>query len=131
MAHYNPERAVSLPSFSGKQEDYPRWIMQYRAYARLYKFQAALGDSIDPEMPADENVIVDTTTAAGALQAAAVKQNDAAMATLTLALSHEENIAMILAASTTNWPGGEAHLVMSAMKRKYKPKDTVALVEQS
>ena len=83
MASYNAERAVSIPCFDGVRSKYTAWLLQMKAYARLFKFTAAIGDALEADMPADETVVIDKTTPAGKLQDEAVQRNNAAMAVLT------------------------------------------------
>ena len=121
------EKAVTLPVFDGKQESFQVQWLQLRAYARLHQFSQAIGDGLETDMPEDSNIVPVATTAAGKAALAAIKRNDTAMAVLTIALKGPKTIHMVVQAKTEAWPEGEAHKVIAALMREYKPTDVGAL----
>jgi hypothetical protein len=72
-------KAVKLPTFDGKRESYQLWLTRFKAYAAVHLFIAALGNSKETDLPADEATVVDTSTAAGKREEAAKKRNNIAI----------------------------------------------------
>ena len=59
-------------------------------------------------------------------------QTDAiAFANLTMALDSPSLIGMLMRAQTDDWPSGLASMVMKQLFDKFKPQDTVSLIEMN
>ena len=59
----------------------------------------------------------------------AVKQNDVAIAQLTMAFETEALMSIITKTETDEWPSGKAHEVMEELDEQYNPKDRISRVE--
>ena len=123
-------KSVRLSSFDGTHEGFQIWWMRFRAYSRVHKFAQALtpGDG-DPDLPDTEDEELDQDTAMAALQTTAKRRNDIAMAQFCLAFTTDSDLVYIYEATTDEWPGGKASIVVNALYKKYSPKDTASLVE--
>jgi hypothetical protein len=84
---------------------------------------------METEMPATElSTIADTDD--GALSKKAKQRNQLAFAQLTMAFTTESAMTFIYEGMTDlDWPSGLAYLVVTALKRKYMPEDTISKVE--
>ena len=120
-------KSVRMPTFSGTEGEFQIFWVRYRAYAEVHDFARAL--VTDPDMPADNTVLIDPATDEGKLAKAAVKRNKIAMANFTMAFASEGTMSLIYKAETSAWPNGLASLVTDALKAKYMPQDTVTRVE--
>jgi hypothetical protein len=120
-------KSVRMPTFSGTEGEFQIFWVRYRVYAEVNDFAQAL--VFDPDMPSDNTVLIDETTAEGKLQKAAVKRNKIAMANFTMAFTSEGAMSLIYQAETREWPNGLASLVTDALKAKHMPQDTVTRVE--
>ena len=83
----------------------------------------------ETELPSTEDFAIYESTEAGRRQAAATKHNARAMAHLTMTFTSESSIASDYEAMTPEWPSGLAHVVVTALKKKYQPQDTMTRVE--
>jgi hypothetical protein len=80
-------------------------------------------------MPTRFDEAIDESTPDGKLKAAAKKRNALAIANFTMAFKSETTMRLIYKAKSTAWPGGDAHEVVKALFKKYRPIDTMTLVE--
>jgi hypothetical protein len=105
--------------------------MVYAVYGICSRKQVfkALTIGGEADMPDHESDDPDLTTSKGKNQIAAKKRNAAAMANLTMAFNSEATMGLVFKAKTQDWPSGLAHLVVSALFKKYQPQDTITRVE--
>ena len=115
--------------FDGKDEDYMMWWVRFQAYAEVKMFASALQDGGEPSLPKKHDDVLDMATDAGKKSYAALKHNNVAMATMTMAFSTQGLMNLIAKAKDNKFPMGRAHLVAEALKDKYMPKDIVTKVE--
>jgi hypothetical protein len=120
-------KLVRMLTFSGTEGEFQIVWVRYRAYAEVHDFAQAL--VLDPDMPSSNAILIDTDTAEGKLQKAAVKRNKIAMANFTMAFTSEGTMSLIYQAETRDRPNGLASLVTGALKAKFMPQDTVTRVE--
>jgi hypothetical protein len=93
------EKSVRLPTFSGEQKDFQIWWMRFYAYAGVYGFASAAGQTRNPDLPSKESDTIDESTDVGKRQKVAKKANSVCMASLTMAFTTEQLMGMIYAAS--------------------------------
>lgn len=55
----SPDKAVRLPTFDGKSENFQVWFLRFKAYAAVHNFEAALGDKAEASLPAKESDPID------------------------------------------------------------------------
>ena len=123
-------KSVRLPSFDGTQEGFPVWWTRFRAYATMYKFDLAISkDGPEDDLPASESTAIDESTADGKKALAAKRCNAVAIANLSMVLASETLMRLIYRAQTTEWPGGLASTVVEGLFQKFRPIDTMTLVE--
>ena len=123
------EKSVRLPTFDGANKNYQLWWTRFQAYAMVYKFGEALVVGGEADMPASESMVIDETTPAGKLEAAAKKRNAIAMASFTMSFTSEGTMGLVYKAKTTTWPCGLVHTVVAALAKKYQPQDTITRVK--
>jgi hypothetical protein len=58
-----------------------------------------------------------------------MKGNELGMSNLTLAFTNEGTMGLVYKVKTNDWPGGLAHLLVTALFEKYQPQDTISRVE--
>jgi gag-polypeptide of LTR copia-type len=62
-------------------------------------------------------------------QQTAVKKNEIAMASFSIAFTTEKAMNIIYSACNKNWPEGEAYLVVRELMKQYRPLDNVLKIE--
>jgi hypothetical protein len=124
------KKKVRLPPFIGSHKQFHMWWARFTAYAAVYKLKEALVVGGEPDMPENESDVLDFTTDEVRTEAAAKNRNATAMTNLILALQSEAMLGLFFKAKTAEWSSGLAHLVVSALYKKYELQDTIARVEQ-
>ena len=122
-------KRVTLPKFTGVHKDFQVWWTRFMAFASVYQFMQAIGESPEADLPISNAASIDKTTDEGKRQAGCKNRNNVAMANLTMAFGTQQLLGLIYKAQTTAWPGGLAHLVVQGLKKKYQPVDMVSMVE--
>jgi hypothetical protein len=124
-------KRVTLPNFSGAHKDFQVWwTPRFLASASVYQFMQALGDAAEAGLPSSNALTLDASTDAGKRAKACKNRNNGAMANLMMAFATQQQLlGLIYKAQTTDWPGGLAHLVVTALKKKYQLVDMVSMVE--
>jgi hypothetical protein len=89
----------------------------------------ALGGAAEADLPTSNALTLDASTDAGKRAKACNNRNNIAMANFTMSFATQQLLGLIYKAQTTDWPGGLAHLVVTALKKKYQPVNTMSLVE--
>jgi hypothetical protein len=95
----------------------------------MCNFLEALKKDGEASMPSSDSVVIDITTDAGKMVAAAKKRNALAMANLTMAFPTENLFGIIYKTMSTDWPAGLAHEVVVQLFNKYSPDDRISRVE--
>jgi hypothetical protein len=115
---------VSVPQFSGEDDDFCIWFLRAKAHASWFGFVAAMDINAENELPAAEEPRV------GAAQQAAVEQNMKAAAFLTSAMPDSLVINVMAAGlSTVNWPNQpKAHLMVAYLKESFEVTITLSRV---
>jgi hypothetical protein len=83
----------------------------------------------DADMPSSQATVIDEGTPERMKQTAAKKRNAVAMANLTMAFETDGVMALVYESVTSAWRSGLAHLIVTALFKKYQPKDTMTRVE--
>lgn len=126
---------VNIPKFNGATKDFQMWWTRFMSYATVYRFVSCLKDAKENDMPATnadfEAMPVTSSDEIKAQKAAdnAVKRNNLAMATFTMAFTTEALMNVVYKAQSDDWPQGLAHLVVKALLDKYRPRDLITRVE--
>jgi hypothetical protein len=122
-------KSVRLPLFSGVRKDFHTWWIRFVAFANMSNFLEALKKGGEASIPSSDSVVIDITTDAGKMVAAAKKRNALAMANLTMAFQTENLFGIIYKTMSTDWPAGLAHEVVVQLSNKYSPDDRISRVE--
>jgi len=125
-------RTVKVPTFDGKEENYQRWLLRFKAYSKLGGFTKAISTVSETDLPADqaEADALTGTDAATQNKIKAVTRNDIAIASLTLAFTTDEMLSLIMETQTDEWPDRLAYNVVKQLEYRYRPSDTMALVDE-
>lgn len=127
-------RGVTLPKFSGKEEDFPMFSTQMMmAYATMNNWDEALTEGGESDFPSRHDADVSGASAAAKAKRAALHRNRMAMACLVMAVEEKRLLQYVEKAKTAAYPNGEAHLLWKHLKDKYEPKDgvnRVAMIKQ-
>lgn len=99
------------------------------AYATVHRFAQSLKVGGEVNLPLQEDEVLSETDATGKLKIQAKRRNEVAMANFAMAFTSEGLLRMIYKSQSTDWPNGKAHLVVEQLMRKYKPQDTITIVE--
>ena len=126
-ADASQNKAIVLPTFSGKVKDYAVYWPRFEAYATLKGFESVLLKSTS-KLPADPNVL-DNDPDVKKEEELAIKLNNLAIASFTMSFTTGELMEFIEDAKTPEYGGGRADLVVENLKRKYRPTDRIAGVE--
>ena len=108
MADESAETTLKSIPFSGKTEDWRKWVGRFKAYATLKGFAAALKENGETELPEKEEEVdtLDPTKAEDKKKITAVNRNGKAYSALMLAMDEDVSYAHVEGATTDNWPGG-------------------------
>ena len=117
------------PQFSGKEKDYPLYMLQLQAYAVEAGFSEAMVEAFDHELPASEDTVLDESVPSEKRQAEARDKNTKLMRTLLMGIKDPKLINYIALAKSNNWKGGKGWLVLKEMARRYAPDDDIAEME--
>ena len=123
------EKTVKLPTFDGERKNFHVWWTRFKAYATVYRFSAALKIGGEADLPQKEDDVLDETKPDEKVKADARKRNGVAMANLAMAFTSETLMGLIYKATTTEYRGGLAHMVVEALFKKYEPDDKITRVE--
>ena len=123
-----------LPKFDGDKNKYILWETQFKAYAGVRKFDLAL--ETDADLPSKKSEIsADEETKKK--QEEAIKRNNLAMHSLTIALNYSRGILHIKAGFKSKWDEtgqqGLASDVMKSLKKKFIGRnvhDQIKLLDQ-
>lgn len=123
-------KSARLPTFDGTLDKFPVWWTRFEAFAVVHKFEKAIRvNGPDSDLPASDSEAIDENTEDGKKKSAAKKRNAIAMAHLSMAFTKEATMRLIYKAKSQAWPGGLAHEVVKGLFKKYRPIDTMTLVE--
>ena len=53
-------KSVKLPVFSGDHKHFQTWWFRFSAFATVWKFKSAVGQSEEPDLPESETVALNT-----------------------------------------------------------------------
>jgi hypothetical protein len=95
----------------------------------MARIKSILKEERELHLPEKEVSEIDETDAKGKLACLAVNRNEFSMASFSIAFTTEKAMNIIYAASTENWPNGEAYLVVRELYKRYRPLDTVSKVD--
>ena len=118
-------KSVKVPTFSGKANDYQAWWMRFSAYAALMGFSAALTTTKMANLPDTEAEGANDTND----QKKAREMHNKARYHLILAMLNERWLHMMANTGDNDWPGGYVHLFLTRLQQKFKPQDTVSIIE--
>ena len=120
-------KSVILPLFSGKDDESQTWWTKFMAFATAKGVNKALKKEAELTTTQDEDL--DETDAADKLKIKARNRNSIAMLYLVSAFKSEADLSLAYEAMDDDWPGGQAHLVVTALKEVYQPSDSITEVE--
>lgn len=120
-------KSVILPMFSGKDDEFQTWWTKFMAFATAKGVAQALKKEAD--LPASQNEALNETEDADKPKIKARNRNSIAMSYLVSAFKSEADLSLAYEAMDDDWPGGQAHLVVTALKEVYQPSDSITEVE--
>jgi hypothetical protein len=91
-----------LPTFDGSIEKFQIFWMRFKAYAKVYRFAAALKIGGEMDLALMDADSIDTMTNLGKKQAAAKKRNEIAIANVTMAFTSEGTISLVYKAANVD-----------------------------
>jgi hypothetical protein len=94
------------------------------------QFTAASKDQGETTMPADEDTVNDETTAPARASARAKERNYHAIACLTMALTAEDDMALVSKSTCVEWSARLAWKIVNSLKEKYQPDGVIARIER-
>ena len=123
-------KSVKLPVFSGDHKHFQTWWFWFSAFATVWKFKSAFGQSEEPDLLESETAL-STDANVAEKQKMAKKRNAITFANLTVALHSPSLMRILVRAQTTAWPSGLACNVIKQLFEKYEPKDMVSLIDMN
>ena len=124
-------KSVKLPVFSGDHKHFQTWWFRFSVFATVWKFKSAVGQTEESDLPESEAAALNTDANVAEKQKMAKKINAIAFANLTAALDSPSLIGILMRAQTTEWSSGLTCNVIKQLFEKYKPKDTVSLIDMN
>ena len=104
----NGGKTIRVPTFDGDENQYQKWQMRFRAYAKLVGFSKTLQETPEADLPNDSAEAEALTGSDDTVQKQkkAVLYNDKAIASFTLAFTIDELLNMVMESQTNEWPDG-------------------------
>ena len=124
-------KPVKLPVFSGDHKHLQTWWFRFLAFASVWKFKSAIGQTEEPDLLESKAPALNTDANVAEKQKMAKKRNAITFANLTAALDSPSLIGILMRAQTTEWPSRLACHVIKQLFEKYEPKDTVSLIDMN
>ena len=93
---------ASLPKFNGAHKDFQVYWTRFMAFAAVYRFTQALGDTAEADLPTSDSEVLDPNDAGDKKKIAARARNNKAMANLTMSFQSEQLMGLIYKAITTD-----------------------------
>ena len=121
-------KSITIPTFSGKNEDFQVWWTKFRAFGTAKEFVNALLAQ-EADLSATEATVLNETVDTDKPKIKAKERNSLAMAYLLNTFKAEADISLAYETMTTKWPGGLAHKVVKKLFKIYKPDDDITEVE--
>jgi hypothetical protein len=121
------DRGGKMPTFDGDPRNFANWWKKFLAYATMSKFKDILKEVRDVNLP--ESEVSEENEEITKEQRIAIRKNEVAMASFSMAFTMDKAMNMVYAASTEGWQEGEAYLVVRELMKKYRPLDTVSKIE--
>ena len=118
-------KSMKVPTFSGQAKDYEAWWMRFTAYAALVGFSGALTATRMANLPNTEEEDAGDTEA----QKKARVMHNKARYFLVLAMLKQSLLYLMPNTATDEWPGGLVHEFLKKLQKKFKPQDTVSVIE--
>jgi hypothetical protein len=117
---------VSVPKFSGNEDDFCIWIARAEIYARRFAFGAAMQTRAEVNLPAREG------PGNTADEIVVVEQNDKPVAFLMAAMPDAQVVTLLAAGKADpNWPNcPKAHLMIAYLKDTYAAETILSKVVQ-
>ena len=121
------DKTVTLPKWDGGEKTFQMWWVRFQAYAKTHKFKEAIAVTMDADLPNNDSDALNEN--ADKAKILAKRQNEVAMASLTMAFTKEEQMGYIYEAQTDDYPDGITFLVIWQLLQKYKPANTMSRIE--
>ena len=123
-------KAILLVKFSGEMADWAVFIRCFKVYSKVYGFCEALNENGDSDLPRTSRGPFSTDANVKTKQEAAIKRNDIALASYTLAFKDTPSLMLYIDKGTTvDWEDGHAGLITKALLARYAPVDMMAKIE--
>ena len=119
-------KAVQVPVFNGKKNQFGIWWPRFKAYCVMKGIQDTLFD--DFVLPANPKT-VPTDDVAAKEHNLKIGKNAACSAALTLAFTTPTLMEMMTSTETEEYQGGVSKETVKKLFRKYRPNDTISSVE--
>jgi len=104
------------------------WI-RFEAFVNVENFKKALMNDTDMPSSAVDAYLLDESDTKNKKALAVVKRNKVAWAHMTLGLNTEALLTILNRTKGLTWPSVLAHKVVTKLKNKYQPNDTVFQAE--
>lgn len=118
------DECMSVPTFSGYEDDFCMWFIRAKAYADWFDFGEAMSPVAEADLPANEG------PGTGANEIAAVTRNKKAVAYLISAMP-DSLVLNLMAAGTADpaWPNrAKAHLMIGYLKESFEESSILSKV---
>ena len=129
MSEEVQDRGGKIPTFDGEAKNFAMWWKKFLAYAAMSRFKDILKEERDKHLPEKEVSDDEIQSELTKEQQTAIKKNEIAMASFSIAFMTEKAMNIVYASCNKNWPEGEAYLVVRELMKRYQPLDTVSKIE--
>ena len=119
----------NVPTFDGSAQSFQMWWTKFSAFAMLSGFADAIEEEPDPMLPISMSSKIEDDTEEAARQKVAIRKNEHAISSFTIAFTKEGTMRLVSKAKTKEWPKGAAYLIVRMLMKKYRPNDIMSKVE--
>lgn len=118
---YKVKYSIPLPKL---KNNFQFWMMQFQSYVTVKKFNKAIGEKNDPDLPSSEGNKIEEGEKRNKQETASAKKA-MALSNLTLAVQEADDVAALYEAKTEEWPTGLAYMVIKELKETHAPDDII------
>ena len=124
-------KGVKLPFFKGDDDEFQKWRLRFKAYAKVKKFHDVLDKPKANVYPASQDAFdaMDPSDADYDKYKAKLERNSEAVAQLLMALDSDSLLNKIYEAQDNEWPEGMAWKIMKSLDEEFHPGDCISGVE--
>ena len=124
-------KLVKLPVFTANHTEFQTWWFHFQAFATVWKFSEAIEQTAEKDLPDTASTELVKDEEPQCKQMLVKRCNAIVFANLMMALDSPSLIGMLICTLMLAWPWGLASTVVNQLFEKYKPHNTVSMIDMN